>query len=205
MPHRQLEPEGHRLGVNTVRAADHHGVLVLERPLLDGVGQPLQVLHEKLGRLDHQERQRRVDDVVAGQAQVDVPGVRPDVLGDVGDEGDHVVLDRRLDLAHARDLVTRLRPDTGGRLLRDQPPVGERVAHRQLDVEPSLELVLVVPDAGHLGARITGNHPGPLIMPRTRKKGPPGRPGAGRAPSVRSARTRGARPSGPGPAGCSCG
>ena len=105
-----------------------------------------------------QEREGRVDDIVGGQADVDEPAVRADLLVDRGQEGDDVVLDDLLDLVDPLDREAGLGLDRlqGGR--GDLPEPGPGLADGELDVEPSAVPVLFGPDAAHLGECIAFDH-----------------------------------------------
>ena len=81
-----------------------------------------------------------------------------DMLGDVGQEGDDVVLGLALDRVDPVDLERALRPDRGGGFLRHDAQLGERVGGMRLDLEPDAEARLGRPDRGHLGAGIAGDH-----------------------------------------------
>ena len=72
VPHEQLEPERGRLGVDPVGAADHDRLLVFDRAPLDGVAQFVEAREQDLSRLLELEGKRRVEQVGAGQPQVDV-------------------------------------------------------------------------------------------------------------------------------------
>ena len=88
-------------------------------------------------------------------------GVGADDLCEMSEEGDDVVLDLGLDLIDPRDVELRvlaLGPDGLCRVLRDHAEVRERVGGVGLDLEPDLETRLGVPDRGHLGAGIAGDH-----------------------------------------------
>ena len=62
------------------------------------------------------EREPRVDDVAARQAEVQVPALGPDRLGDLADEGDDVVVGRPLDLGDPVDVDRRARLERGERV-----------------------------------------------------------------------------------------
>src|SRR6266700_8306653 len=79
----------------------------------------------------------------------------------MGEEGDDVVLGLALDLVDALDIERRilgLGPDRPSGVLRDHAEFGEGVGRMCLDLEPDLEAGLRLPDGGHLGAGITGDH-----------------------------------------------
>ena len=87
--------------------------------------------------------------------------LRPDDLGEMGQEGDHVVLDLALDLVDARDVegrVLALGPDRLRRFLRDDAELGHGVGGMRLDLEPDAIARLRLPDRGDLGAGVAGDH-----------------------------------------------
>ena len=61
VPQGQLQPEGHRLGMDAVRAPDHRRQAVLWRALTDGLHQRRDVLDDETARVTHLERLRGVD------------------------------------------------------------------------------------------------------------------------------------------------
>ena len=105
-----------------------------------------------------EEGEGRVHDVVGGQADVDEPAVRADLLVDRGQEGDDVVLDDLLDLLDPGDREAGLGLDglQGGR--GDLPEPGPGLADGELDVEPPAVAVLVGPNAAHLGEGVAFDH-----------------------------------------------
>ena len=118
------------------------------------------------------EGQRRVDDVAAGQAEVQVAALGPDRLGDLADEGDDVVVGRLLDLGDPR----RRRCGPGPRS-RARASAGTRPRRTCARATASstrsirLEAGLLGPDGAHLGQRVARDHAAPLR--------PAGRPGPG--------------------------
>ncbi len=167
-PAAELHAHRHRLGVDAVRAADAQGVALLERAALADLAEPADVGDEDVGRLHHLVAQRRVAQVRAGHAVVHPAArlrvicreTRVDVLGHVGEERDDVVVGDGLELVDARDLERGVRADVRGLLARDADlaELGLRLARENLDLLPDLELVLELPDAGHLGAGVARDH-----------------------------------------------
>ena len=101
-----------------------------------------------------------VEHVGRGHALVHEARLGADDLGEVGEEGDDVVLDLALDLIDARDVefgVLALFPDRLRRVLRDDAELGHGVGGMRLDLEPDAELRLRRPDRRHLGAGIAGD------------------------------------------------
>ena len=100
----QLQAEGGRLGVDAVAAADGERVLVLERALLQRRQHQVDVLEQQVGGPRQLHRERGVEDVRRGHALVQEARLRADDLGELGREGDHVVLGLALDLVDLLDL-----------------------------------------------------------------------------------------------------
>jgi len=89
---------------------------------------------------------------------VQEPGLRAHMLGDVGEEGDDVVAGLGLDLVDALDLEGAARTDRLRRLARDQPHARLGLAGEGLDFEPDAKAGLRLPEGGHLGAAVAGDH-----------------------------------------------
>ncbi len=85
-----------------------------------------------------------------------------DVLGHVGEERDDVVVGDGFELVDALDFERGVRADVGSLLGGDAglPQLGLRFAREHLDLLPDRELVLEVPDAGHLGTGVARDHGG---------------------------------------------
>ena len=86
---------------------------------------------------------------------------RSDDLGQMGEEGDDVMLDLALDLVDPRDVelgVLALFPDFLGGVFRHHAQLGQRVGGMRLDLEPDAEFGLGRPDRNHLFAGIAGDH-----------------------------------------------
>ncbi len=84
-----------------------------------------------------------------------------DDFGEMGQEGDDVVLGLALDLVDALDVeggIFGLGPDRPGGFLGDGAEFGQRVGGVRLDLEPDLETGLRLPDGGHFRAGIAGDH-----------------------------------------------
>ena len=119
-PAGQLEPERRRLGVDRVGPAHHH-----RAGLGPGAGderreEPVAVGQEPLAGGPELEGERRVDDVAARQAEVEVAALGPDRLGDLADERDDVVVGRLLDLGDPVDVDPGAGLDRRERLGRDR-------------------------------------------------------------------------------------
>ena len=144
--------------MDSVAPPDRRGELMLPRPPLDRFEQPVHVLDEEVGGAGELDREASVEHVRAGHPLVEEARLRPDMLGDVGEEGDHVVLHLRFDRIDPLDLERAPLPHGGGGFLGDDPKLGHRVHRVGLDLEPDPEAGLGRPDAGHLRPRIAGDH-----------------------------------------------
>jgi hypothetical protein len=93
-----------------------------------------------------------------------------DDLGQMGQEGDDVMLGHRLDLVDAGHVELHVLGFPHGLrvLLRDHAEIGLRVAGMGLDLVPDAELGGGLPDGGHLGAGIAGDHGQGLRWPSGR-------------------------------------
>ena len=104
MHQRHFQAEGGRLGVDAVAAADHRRELVFARLAGDDFAQGLDIGNENVRRLRHLHGEGGVDDIAAGQAEMQpAAGGRADVFGDVGGEGDDVVIEGLLQFLAAFD------------------------------------------------------------------------------------------------------
>ncbi len=108
-PRGQLQPERQRLGVDTVGAAHLQRAGVLARPGHDGADGSIEALQDEVGGGATLQGQAGVDDIGAGQAVVQEAAFVAHRLGDLGDEGDHVVVGRQLQLMRC----ARCRPGLG--------------------------------------------------------------------------------------------
>ena len=92
---------------------------------------------------------------------MDEARLRADEFGEMGQEGDDVMLGHPLDLIDALDVelgLAGLFPDRLRGLFRDDADLGQRVAGMGLDLEPDAEARLGRPDGDHLGAGIARDH-----------------------------------------------
>ena len=139
-----FEAEGHRLGVNAVRAPDDGREFVLEGALFDCGEQGVHVGDQNIGGAGHLHGQAGVEHVGGGHALMDEARIRPDEFGEMGQKGDDVMLGHALDLVDAVDVegdVSGLVPDVFRALLGDHADFGEGVAGVGLDLEPDLNRV----------------------------------------------------------------
>ena len=86
-----------------------------------------------------------------------------DDFGQMGQEGDDVMLGLALDLVdprHVEGRIPGLGPDRLRRFLWDCADFRQRISRMRLDLEPDLEAGLGLPDGGHFRAGIAGDHRG---------------------------------------------
>ncbi len=156
----ELDPEGRRLGVDAVAAADRRRVLVFEGALFQRCQHRVEIGEQQVGGLGELHRQAGVEHVARGHPLVDEARLRPDMLGQVGQKGDDVVMRLALDLVDARDLEGAALAHRPGRALRDDAELGLRLAGQRLDLEPDAKAVLGRPDRRHLRPAVTRDHAG---------------------------------------------
>ncbi len=190
VPERGLEAEDHGLGVDAVGAAHAQGVAMPARQRPEHRPVALEPGQQEVGGLLELQRERGVHHIRRREAHVDVPGVGPERLLQVRQEGDHVVAGGDFDLVDAGGLHPGPPLDPAERVFRDQTALGVHVAHRQLDLQPSLVLGVLGPDPRHLGPRVARDH-GRLLRSASGRGGggggpPP--PGSGARAAPRRAR-----------------
>src|ERR1700758_5213076 len=83
-----------------------------------------------------------------------------DMLGKVGQEGDHVMAGFALDLVDALGLEPAALPDGASGAFGDDPERRLRGASMRLDLEPDPVAVLRRPDSRHHGAAVARDHAG---------------------------------------------
>ena len=157
-PHRQLQAERRRLGVHAVGAAHAEGVAM-------GGGLPLKHHDERVDVGEQQvrgvpelEARGRIPDVRAREPEVNPPPFVPKVVRYRAEERRHVVVGDREVLIDLRKVEGRVRTDLRGVGGGNLAQFGPGLARGNLDVEPALELGLVGPKGGHLGAGVTRYH-----------------------------------------------
>ena len=169
---RELEPERRRLGMDAVRAADRRRQLVLEGAALERGEQRVDVGDQQIGGARELHVEAGVEHVGRGHALMHEARLRPDDLGEMGEEGDDVVLDLALDRVDARDVelgVPALVPDRLGGVLRDDAEFGHGVGGMRLDLEPDAKARLGRPDRRHFGPGIARDHCGLAGSPGFRR------------------------------------
>jgi hypothetical protein len=154
-----LEAEGGRLSMNPVAAANHGRELMFARLRSNHLPKFLNIADQNVRRLHHLDRERGIDDVAAGEAEVK-PATRlaVDVFCDVGGERDNVVVQRALEFLAAVEAEGGFRLHLLKVGFRNDALLDKRFGGKQLDLQPNLQLALLGPDVPHLGAGITLNH-----------------------------------------------
>ncbi len=159
---RQLEPERHRLGMNAMAAADRRCVLVLLGAVLERGEQQVEIFDQDVARASELYAERGVEHVGTGHALVHETRFVTDLLGHPGQESDDVVLGHRLDCIDRFDIDCRLGlPPVPQRLrgaLRDHAEFAQFISRVSLDFEPDAVARLGLPDRGHRGAGVAGDH-----------------------------------------------
>ena len=155
IPVRQLQAEGNGLGVDAVGAADHRRVLEFEGAAAEHLDHALQAAADDGRSLLDQQRLRRIDHIIGGQAIVQPARLGTDLLGHRRGKGDDVMLDLGLDGLDARELEIALLADGASCRLRHQSGFGQSLGGGHLNLQPGAELVFIAPDAAHLRARIS--------------------------------------------------
>ena len=158
IPEGEFEAEGGGFGVDAVGAADADGVFELIGPCLDNGHDLVQVGEQDVGGLPQAQGHGGVQDVRRGQGVVQVAAVFTDVFGDVGEEGDDVVLGLGLDLFDAGHVKAGLGPDMVHGCFGDEIKESHGFQGREFDFEPGVKFIFFGPDTGHLGPAVAWNH-----------------------------------------------
>jgi hypothetical protein len=147
--------------MNAVGAADGRRHFVLKGALLERAEHLVDVGDQQVGRAGELHVEAGIEHVGGGHALVNEARLGTDDLGQMGGEGDDVVLGFPLDLVdprHVENHVAGLGPDRLRGLLRNDPQFRLRIGRMRLDLEPDLEARLGLPDGGHFRAGIAGYH-----------------------------------------------
>ena len=154
----QLEAEGGGFGVDAVAAADAGRGGVLARAPGERRQQGVRVLDQQVGSLGELRGEAGVQHVRRGHAAVHEAGFVADMLGDVGEKGDHVVAGVALDLVDAPDLEGAALAQRGGDPLRHDAQGLHGLGRQGFDLQHDAKAVFRFPDGGHAGARVTRDH-----------------------------------------------
>jgi hypothetical protein len=104
----ELQPEGHRLGMDAVTAADRRRHLVFARAAFEHDEQRIDVGDQDVARARQLHREAGVEHVRRGHALVHEACLVADLFGDPGEEGDDVMLGYRLDRVDCGDVDLRV-------------------------------------------------------------------------------------------------
>ena len=157
-PAGELEAHRGRLGVDRVGAAHHRRVRLGPGTGHEHGDEPLGIGQQDRPGGAQLEGQPGVDDVAAGQPEMQVATLRTDRLGDLRHEGDDVVVGRALDLDDPLDVDRAPRLERLQRLGRDLAAAGLGAGDRELDLEHRLEAGALGPQRAHLGQRVAPDH-----------------------------------------------
>ena len=130
-PEGELQPEGHRLGVDAVRAAHHQGVLVLARLGGQDRLEPPQFGLQQRRRVAQLQRRGRVPDVRRGQPQVHPAPLVAQGVRDGAQERGHVVVGLRPGSGRGPPARTTREPRWRRRRPAARPPRRPRPARRR--------------------------------------------------------------------------
>ena len=98
IPDSQFVTERRWFRMHPVRAANHHRIAICRGLPADNREELVEAGQQHVGRCGCVQRKRRVDDIRAGQSDVDESRVRADALTGCAQESDHVMIDFLLDV-----------------------------------------------------------------------------------------------------------
>ena len=141
------EGQAHRrgFGMDAVAAADPDGVLVFVGATFQCVQNLVHVGQQDVGGADKLDIQGRVQNIAAGHALMhETCLVAADMFGQMGQEGDDVMLGHRFDLVDTGDVEFDVlgTPDSIRIFARDHAQIGLSVAGMGLDLVPDAKLGL---------------------------------------------------------------
>ncbi len=157
-PAGELQPERDGLRVDRVGPAHHHGAGLCPGLRHERSEKRVGVGDEQVARGSELERQARVENVAAGQAEVEEPALRADRLGDLAHEGNHVVLRGPLDLSDPVHVDPGAPRDHGLGPGRQHATRDLGLRHRELHPEHGGKARRLGPDRAHLGAGVAADH-----------------------------------------------
>ncbi len=158
-PAGELEAERRRLRVHSVRSSDRQCVLELEGTLGDHRECFVERPHDQRACIAHRERERRIEHIRGGEAEVNPTPVRSDLFGERVHERGDIVIRRLLELRNALDARnSNLRPNRFYRTRWHGAELAPRVEHRELHQQPAFELGLLRPDARHFRSGVACDH-----------------------------------------------
>ena len=140
---------------------------VLARPGHDGGDGRIEALEDEVGGGTALQGQAGVDDIAAGQAVVEVAALLADRLGDLGDEGDDVVVGRALQLVDALDVDPGPGlDDVDGSGAGCRPARPARASTASSTRSMCSKRLLLGPQRRHLGQRVALDHASPRGLGR---------------------------------------
>ena len=99
-----------------------------------------------------------IEDIGGSQSVMNIPSRRADVFGEIGKEGDNIMLNGLLDFFDSFDAEIRLGADFLGNVLRDVAVVCERLEGGEFDLKPLPDFIFFCPDPAHFGPRVSFDH-----------------------------------------------
>ena len=154
----ELQPERRRLGMHAVAAGDHRRQLVLEGSLFEHRQHRIEVGAQQVGGLSQLHREASVEDVARRHTLVYEARLGANMLGEVGQKRDRLVMHLALDVEDARDVKGAALAHRLCSALRNDAELFLRLAGKGLDVELDAEIVIRLPDLGHLQAAVPRDH-----------------------------------------------
>ena len=155
---RHFQPEGRRLGVHAVAAADAGRAHVFARAALQRGEQRVEVGEKDVGGAGELHGEAGVEHVRRCHAAVHEARLVADMFCDVGEKGDDVVPDLAFDGVDARDLEAPARRDGGRHAFGDRAQRLLRLAGVAFDIQPDAKPRLRGPDRRHRRARVARDH-----------------------------------------------
>ena len=160
----EFQAKGHWLGMDAVRAADHDRVLEFVGAAVENCQQNLDIVEQNIRRLGQLHGKTSVQYIRTGHALVEVARLRPDMFGEVGQEGDDIVAGLLFDLVDAHRIENQFRGEIGAGANHfrhfggDEAKLGHLFGGENFDLEPDAEAIFGLPQGGHFGATITKKH-----------------------------------------------
>jgi hypothetical protein len=156
----ELQAKGRRLGMDAMAAADGRRQFMLEGAPLQRRQERIEIGQQQVGGLLQLHCKGGVEHVARGHPLMNETRLGADMLGEVGQERDHIVVGLALDCVDPFDLEGAALPDRARRALGDDAERRLGVAGICLDLEPDPEPVLRRPDSRHLRAAVAPDHGG---------------------------------------------
>ncbi len=159
---RHLEAKSHRFRMDTVGAADANVILMGIGLRLQRGQQRIHIGEQDIASLRQLHRQASIQHIRRCHALMYKARLIANIFGQVGEKGDHVMLCFAFNLVNAVNIEITTLPHRLGGSLGNNAQLRLRITGMGFNLEPDTEFALRVPDGGHLGAGITGDHGGYL-------------------------------------------